>query len=133
MYDSGKVIFGIVVFIILMTIPIWYNLAFGTGARPDPIVQTKDVPGKDQCVMDASYMRGSHMDVLNEWRDVVVREGKRIHKTEDGRIYNMSLSKTCLDCHSNKEQFCDRCHNYMSVDPYCWSCHTIPEEGNNGR
>jgi hypothetical protein len=90
------------------------------------------MPGKDQCVMDAAYMKGFHMDVLNDWRDVVVRDGKRLHKTDDGRVYNMSLSKTCLDCHSNKEQFCDRCHNYMSVDPYCWSCHTIPEEGNNG-
>ena len=27
----------------------------------------------------------------------------------------MSLSNTCLDCHSNKAEFCDRCHNYASV------------------
>jgi hypothetical protein len=35
----------------------------------------------------------------------------------------MSLSNTCLDCHSNKAEFCDRCHNYASVSPYCWDCH----------
>ena len=41
----------------------------------------------------------------------------------DGKMYNMSLSNTCMDCHSNKADFCDRCHDYASVQPYCWSCH----------
>ena len=29
----------------------------------------------------------------------------------------MSLSNTCLDCHSNKAEFCDNCHTYASVKP----------------
>jgi hypothetical protein len=40
----------------------------------------------------------------------------------------MSLSDTCLDCHSKKDQFCDACHTYSAVDPYCWTCHVVPEE-----
>ena len=29
----------------------------------------------------------------------------------------------CLDCHKNKSNFCDKCHDYMGVKPYCWECH----------
>jgi len=29
----------------------------------------------------------------------------------------MSLSQTCLGCHSNKEKFCDACHNYSGSSP----------------
>ena len=32
-----------------------------------------------------------------------------------------------LACHKNKEQFCDKCHNSNSVDPYCWDCHVAPK------
>ena len=38
----------------------------------------------------------------------------------------MSLTNTCLGCHSNKAQFCDQCHNYLEVTPYCWDCHVDP-------
>jgi len=33
-----------------------------------------------------------------------------------------------MKCHSNKKEFCDKCHNYMAVVPYCWSCHIAPKE-----
>jgi hypothetical protein len=35
---------------------------------------------------------------------------------------------TCLECHSNKTKFCDQCHNYLDVQPYCWDCHLVPKE-----
>ncbi|MGD8893899.1 MAG: menaquinol oxidoreductase, partial [Desulfobacterales bacterium] len=35
---------------------------------------------------------------------------------------------TCLDCHEEKAEFCDKCHNYASVSPYCWECHIDPKE-----
>ena len=31
MYDSGKILIGIIVFLILFTSPIWYDLAFGNA------------------------------------------------------------------------------------------------------
>jgi len=33
-----------------------------------------------------------------------------------------------MDCHNNKTKFCDQCHNYAGVSPYCWECHIEPKE-----
>ena len=72
------------------------------------------------------YMRTMHMDLLNEWREKVVREGERFTFAA-GKKMEMSLSKTCMNCHPNKDQFCDQCHNYLDVKPYCWDCHVDPQ------
>ena len=129
MNDLWKILIGLLLFLFIITFPVWYNFANGKAAyQPDIVIATKNVPGKNQCVMSAEYMRPRHMDLLNQWRNGVVREGERIHVAPNGRRYNRSLTATCLDCHSNKEQFCDQCHNYMGVAPYCWECHIIPEE-----
>ena len=77
---------------------------------------------------DASFMRESHMKLLVTWREGAVREGNRLYTARDGRIFEASLSGTCLKCHSNKAQFCDRCHDYAGAKPACWNCHIIPEE-----
>jgi hypothetical protein len=68
-------------------------------------------------------MRSEHMRVLDLWRETVVREAKRTYTNPQGKEFVMSLSNTCLDCHSNKADFCDKCHTYASVRPYCWDCH----------
>ena len=81
------------------------------------------------CVLDTEYMRSSHMDLLNTWRDEYVREGLKMHKAPDGKEYIKSLTNTCLKCHQNKSEFCDRCHDYVGVSPYCWDCHVVPEGG----
>ena len=128
MRDSGKIAIGLILFVILMTFPIWYNLVIGVTEVPDPVIATKNVPGKDQCVRPVEYMKPMHMDLLNQWRDDAVRKGHRVYVAADGRKFNMSLSNTCLDCHNNKEEFCDRCHNAMAVKPYCWDCHNEPEK-----
>lgn len=129
MYDAGKVIVGLVVFLALITFPTWYNVATGKATYVPELA--KPVKG-ERCVADTEYMRASHMDLLNTWRDQVVRHNVRVYVADDGARYNMSLTSTCLDCHSNKKEFCDRCHDYMSVDPYCWDCHVIPEELSDG-
>lgn len=126
MYDAGKVIVGILIFLALVTFPIWYNVASGEGSEaPDP----KIVTSEKACVAETEYMKTSHMDILNEWRDQVVRTGNRAYHSETlGRPVEASLSNTCMSCHSNKSQFCDECHNYLKVDPYCWDCHIEPKE-----
>jgi hypothetical protein len=125
MYDAGKVIIGLIIFLALITFPVWYNVASGKATY----VPELEKPAKgERCVADTEYMRASHMDLLNRWRDDVVRRGERVYVDAYGKKYNMSLSHTCLDCHSSKKNFCDRCHNYMAVVPYCWDCHIIPEE-----
>ncbi len=70
----------------------------------------------------------NHMDLLNEWRDTVVRKGERRYVSASGRAFDMSLTRTCMSCHTSKKEFCDSCHNYLAVVPYCWDCHVEPKE-----
>jgi len=127
MYDGGKIIAGLVIFLGLITFPVWSNIADGDA---DFVPQPKIITEATNCVAPVEYMRPSHMDMLNEWRDLVVREGKRVYVAFDGKEHEMSLTNTCLDCHSNKAEFCDQCHNYVGVKPYCWDCHNEPKESN---
>lgn len=126
MYNGKSVFLGIVVFVALALAPVWINLSSGeAAAKPDP----KLPENYDKCVMEKEFMTAYHMDLLNEWRDKVVREDVKIY-VKDGKIFTidgapaeMSLTKTCMKCHSNKAEFCDQCHNYLDVVPYCWDCH----------
>ena len=120
-YDKGKVIAGLVIFAVLMSFPFWYNL--GKAAPAPELILTEKAKAANECVRSTEYMRAEHMQLLDIWRDTVTRDGKRIYLNSKGNAYNMSLTNTCLDCHSNKAEFCDRCHNYASVTPYCWQCH----------
>ena len=127
MYDSGKILVGIIIFIGLFTSPIWYDLASGESSnKPNIILPTNE--DMKECVASTEYMRASHMDLLNEWRDEVVREGNRIYTSPNGKEFEMSLTKTCTNCHYNKTEFCDQCHDYLGVTPYCWDCHVEPQK-----
>ena len=129
MYDAGKIIVGIVVFVVLATSPLWFNaLTSETPEAPEIKLPTN---GSTECVEATEYMRASHMDLLNLWRDEVVRTGQRDYvSSSNGKVFDMSLSRTCMDCHSNKAEFCDACHTYMAVSPYCWDCHVEPKGAN---
>lgn len=127
MYDAGKIIVGLIIFIGLFTSPIWYDFASGESSKKPNIVLPVNEDMKE-CVASTEYMRASHMDLLNEWRDEVVREGNRIYTSPTGKKFEMSLTKTCTNCHSNKTQFCDQCHDYLGVTPYCWDCHVEPPQ-----
>ena len=121
MYDQGKIVTGLVIFVIVMTFPFWYNMG-KAAPPPDPVLTAKAKAAKE-CVLPTALMRTTHMQLLNEWRTSVVRDADRLYISSRGVKYEMSLSKTCLDCHSNPAEFCDRCHNYAAVTPYCWDCH----------
>ena len=128
MYNGGLIKAGLALFLVLATFPLWYNLALGdSAARPE--LEMPDPAVHPNCVAPLEQMRSSHMDLLDDWRDAVVRDGERIYTADDGTKYEMSLTKTCMDCHTNKEKFCDRCHDYMDVAPYCWDCHNAPQGG----
>jgi hypothetical protein len=133
MYNSGKIIIGIIIFAAVFSSPFWINFAGAESAKGPEIKYVVDTAAVD-CLADKEYMRANHMDMLNEWRDLVVRSNERYLKDNKGNIVvingqpvEMSLSLTCLNCHSNKETFCDGCHNYMDVAPYCWDCHVAPK------
>lgn len=129
MYDASKIVAGLAVFAVLATSPLWYN-QISAAPADEPVLQAPP-NGATQCVEATEYMRASHMDLLNQWRDEVVRTGQRDYvSSSSGKVFDMSLSRTCLDCHSNKAEFCDACHTYMAVSPYCWDCHVEPKGAN---
>lgn len=123
MYDGGKILAGIAVFLGLVLLPVWHNAVVASAPRPEVKTPTHE----KQCVDSAAVMRASHMNVLDQWRDAVVREGVRTTVTPTGMTVSMSLTKTCMNCHANKKEFCDACHNYLAVSPTCWECHVEPK------
>jgi len=130
MYNSGKIIAGLAVFLILATLPFLLNLG-KANAKIEPSIDTPEINAmpKKHCVESKEFMRSEHMQLLNDWRDEVVRNGNRIYTSNsNGNQFTISLQNTCMKCHSNKKDFCDKCHNYMAVKPYCWSCHIAPKE-----
>ena len=124
MHDGGKIIAGLAAFIAVAALPFWHSALGDRPVKPEPKLVTQE----KQCVADRATMRASHMDMLNTWRDTVVRKGERSFVTAAGRSFNMSLSNTCMSCHPNKKEFCDSCHTYLAVAPYCWDCHVEPKE-----
>ena len=130
MYNPRNTIIGIIIFIAVFTFPLWYN-AGAHAPAPELDLDTPTIAELEEkeCIEDAEYMRQEHMSMLNEWKDIVVRDGKRVYTAEDGEEYEMSLQNTCMDCHSNKEEFCDTCHDYVGLEsPTCWDCHVEPKE-----
>jgi hypothetical protein len=127
MKDKNKILAGLAIFIVVVTLPFWFNL--GKAAPAPELELTAKAKAAKACVMPTEFMTANHMQLLDVWRHNVVRGGERMFVNDDGKLYDMSLSNTCLDCHSNKEKFCDRCHDYASVRPYCWDCHIDNPKG----
>ncbi len=124
MYDKNKIIPGLVIFIALVTLPLWYNPVMGKASAM-PELELPDA--EQQCVLPSVEMREQHMQILDAWRDEVVREGQRYYVHPDGKTYEKSLTNTCLGCHTKRAEFCDKCHDYAGVVPYCWDCHVERE------
>lgn len=132
MKNKGLIITGLVVFFIIALTPWWWNLVAGSKAEaPEPELTAKAKEAKS-CVESKDFMKRDHMQLLDQWREEVVRNERRTYINSEGKSFDMSLTNTCLDCHSNKAKFCDACHDYTSVRPYCWDCHNIPKENIDG-
>jgi len=131
LYDFKYIALGLLIFFGLVFSPVLPNLG-KTVAAPDPKLDTpaiQKLAEKDRkCVMPKDYMRASHMQMLVDWREAVVRDGQREFVNPEGKKFTASLSNTCMECHSNKTQFCDQCHNYVAVTPNCWGCHLDKEQ-----
>lgn len=124
MYDQKKIVFGIITFVVVLTVPFWQALG-REFSSPNPNTDTPVIQqmAQKQCIEDTDYMRNNHMKLLNDWRMQAVRNGQKVYTAQDGKRYHISIQQTCLDCHSNKAEFCDRCHTYAEVEPDCWDCH----------
>jgi hypothetical protein len=128
--NKNMIITGLVIFVLAVLSPFWFNMITTTQAAPEPELLGQAKTAK-KCVLDKYEMRAHHMALLDEWRDSVVRKSDRKYTGTNGHTFGMSLStgkNSCLGCHEDKTKFCDKCHTYVSVDPYCWDCHTDPKE-----
>ena len=126
MYDGGKIITGLIIGVGLLLFPVFYNA--GKAAKAPELVLTEKAKEAKLCVEPKSFMKTEHMKMLDQWRNEVVRDAERYYKNAEGKIFYKSVQVTCMECHSNKSKFCDQCHNYMGVAPYCWDCHIAPKE-----
>ena len=128
MNDKPRILLGLVVVLAGLTFPLWYSPATGRSAGPPAL----ELPaGRSRCVEDAPYMRAHHMDLLSRWRDSAAREGNKTYVSKRfGESHEMSLTKTCLGCHTKRRAFCDQCHTYANVarNLTCWDCHVEPKE-----
>jgi hypothetical protein len=133
-YNGGPIFLGILVFLAIAIFPFYNNIG-KVNAKPEPKVDTPAIQeyeklnGKKECVESKAFMRAEHMVLINNWRDSVVRDYNRLYISDTNhKRWNMSLQNGCMHCHSNKKKFCDECHNYMAVKPFCWDCHIQPKE-----
>ncbi len=131
MYHAKYVIPGLIIFAAAFTLPFWANIGSPKYDYPDLKVPVGDNGEKLECVEPAEWMRANHMELLIEWRDSALRDTKRVYVSSTGKEYETSLQNTCMKCHGNYDEFCDKCHTQNSVSPYCWDCHVLPGGNNN--
>ncbi|EGW39648.1 sulfate reduction electron transfer complex DsrMKJOP subunit DsrJ [Desulfosporosinus sp. OT] len=150
MYKGGKIIVGLVIFLAFLTFPFFYNMG-KANAGPENLDANLKQAADSQCVEPADYMRNNHMQLLNQWRQAYVRDGLTEYTNSQGKTFEINID-TCTKCHSTgaasntsgvsnpavnevgvsnpavntSDQFCVSCHDYASVKPTCWSCHSEP-------
>jgi len=132
-YNGKRILAGLIIFAALVASPFYLNMGKDkAAAKPDINIDTPEIQklADKKCVEPKETMRATHMKILDTWRDSVVRNGDTEQILISGRKYDKSLENGCLKCHSNKEEFCDKCHGYLNVKPSCWECHlaAIPKE-----
>ncbi len=124
MYSTKWVIAGIVVFLIAMTLPVWYNAAMGEQITPPKLVLPKN---KTHCVESESYMISDHMELLVKWREMNVRKGEGFYISNTYDVPYKTQLVQCFQCHKSYDDFCGKCHNFVGVRPYCFECHSTPD------
>lgn len=106
--------------IVILLLPLGYSLVaslFAQGARAgSEVFLERPDPRHEACVRETAYMRYHHWELLRGIREEVVRYGIR---------GDVGL-KTCKDCHTSRENFCNRCHDAVSLYPDCFDCHYYP-------
>lgn len=108
-----------VILVLLIILPLVYSVVSHVFAQSsqveEPFLQMPD-PKYKKCVKETEYMRYHHWELLRGIREEVVRHGIR---------GDVGLGM-CKDCHTSREQFCNKCHDAVSMTPDCFSCHYYP-------
>ncbi len=97
MYDRGKIILGLILFVAAAMFPIWANLA---------TARTADKPGLKpvEPYVDPSLTPPTYHLPLKKWRANHLRSVKKGARTR----------YECVLCHE-PPRHCNRCHRYMGV------------------
>ena len=129
-YDGKYILIGLLVF------SCWRPSRYGSTTEGRSAARPKlDTPVISQMVKSSAFCprRDDHRayEALERMEDGGRPGWQEMYVASDGKTYEMSLQNECMRCHSNKAQFCDKCHDYAGLkkdDPYCWNCHIAPKE-----
>ncbi len=108
----------VLAFILIILAPFAYSLVrpvLARGSSPEDVFLT--LPNEGECVRETEYMRFRHMDLLRTTREEVIRNGVRGEITLSG----------CRDCHTYRGEFCNKCHDAVTLNLDCFGCHYYPE------
>ena len=129
MNKNRLVALGLILFVLLFTFPVLMNLGKSvTKTQPPSLLQDQKAMQElaDKLgVKNIDEFRERHKQVLAEWKDIVVRDGKRVYVTKDGREIPISLQNL-----ASQPQYCSDCHDYAGIEKQnCWTCHVEPKGG----
>ncbi|HUT14000.1 MAG TPA: hypothetical protein VMY42_26165 [Thermoguttaceae bacterium] len=111
------------ILVLIVLAPLGYYVVRGTavalGGKPSVEFLERPATQDDRCIwnMEAGEMRLHHWEHLARIREDVVRFGKR----------DVPGLNECRNCHQSRANFCDRCHNQVSLTPDCFGCHYYPD------
>lgn len=112
-----KAAFGVVIVAVLAPFGIsLVSFVAVQGSESDPPFLKMPDPSHKECVRETSYMRLHHWELLRQIREEVVRYGVR------GEV-NLA---SCRECHTYRDDFCNRCHDAVNLTPDCFGCHYYP-------
>ena len=124
MNNNRLVALGLILFVVIFTIPVLMNLGKTTVQTQPPDALAMQGLADKLGVKNEQEYREKHMQILSEWKGAVVRDGKRIYVTQDGREIPMSMENL-----ASQSQYCNACHDYAGIEkPKCWTCHVAPDD-----
>ena len=113
----------VAIVVVIILLPLGYSVVSSAFSQGAPLPEESD---GDYCLGDVplKYMRFHHMDLLKEVRDEIVREGSGEVEFY-GELRKVELDD-CRECHPSREEFCNRCHDPVTLYPDCFRCHEYP-------
>ena len=123
---------GLFLFLLIFTLPVLLNIGKPKAQTLPPSIAQNEQALTDLArklgVKDIDEFRARHKQVLAEWKDLAVREGKRIYVTPDGREIPINLEEL-----ASQPQYCNDCHDFVGIEkPSCWTCH-VEQKGGAGK
>ena len=107
-----KALILLIVFSAILYLPFSLHLANGNifDGLPIPLLNSSGKAEENNAAMDAyaaslpkPALSGIDLNYMRNHMNILKQEG---HSTQE-----------CAKCHTNRAQFCDRCHNFVGISP----------------